>query len=273
MSLKDKISEAISALSGQGIELADVGIILGTGLGGLINEIEVLKTVEYSSIPGFVEPTAETHNGELIYGKLSGKTVIAMKGRFHFYEGYSMKEITFPIYVLNELGINALFISNVAGNLNSNWNKGDLMLFEDHINLLPENPLRGKNENDLGPRWPDMYHTYDVNLNESIITAAEQLQLTIRKGIYAAVQGPNLETAAEYRMLTGLGADAVGMSTVPEVIVAKYLGLPVSAISVLTDDCDMERLSPVNIKEIMEIAGESEKKMTSLIKQVIKKLD
>jgi purine-nucleoside phosphorylase len=273
MSLRDKVDIAIAALSKQGIEHAEIGIILGTGLGGLIDDIEILKIVEYSDIPGFMNPTAETHSGKLILGKLSGKTIIAMNGRFHYYEGYDMKEITFPIYILKELGVSSLFVSNAAGNLNANWNKGDLMLFKDHINLLPENPLRGRNDEGFGPRWPDMFETYDKALNGSISSAAEHLGITIRKGVYAAVQGPNLETAAEYQMLIGMGADAVGMSTVPEVIVAKYLGIATSAISVLTDDCDAERLSPVNIAEILEIAAGSEKIMTSLIKEVINRLN
>ena len=273
MSLRNKVDAAISALHEQGIESAEIGIVLGTGLGGLIKELNILKTVEYSSIPGFVNPTAETHNGRLILGELSGKKVIAMHGRFHYYEGYNMKEITFPIYILKELGITSLFVSNVAGNLNPNWNKGDLMVFEDHINLLPENPLRGKNEDSFGPRWPDMHETYDAALNRKLINTSEKLGIAIRKGVYAAVQGPNLETAAEYKMLAGMGADAVGMSTVPEIIVAKYLNIPVSAISVLTDDCDASRLGPVNIKEILGIAAESEKKMTALIKEVINELN
>ena len=264
---------AMATLSKQGIEGAEIGIILGTGLGGLINEIEISKIVEYSSIPGFVNPTIETHDGKLIFGTLSGKNIVAMSGRFHYYEGYDMKEITFPIYVLKELGVTSLLVSNVAGNLNSTWNKGDLMLVEDHINLLPENPLRGQNNEGFGPRWPDMFETYNKRLNEHISSAAAHLGVNLRKGVYAAVQGPNLETAAEYTMLRGMGADAVGMSTVPEVIVARYLGMATCAVSVLTDDCDTERLGPVNIAEILEIAAVSERTMTTLIKEAIKRLD
>jgi purine-nucleoside phosphorylase len=184
-----------------------------------------------------------------------------------------MQEITFPLYVLKALGATVLFVSNVAGNLNAEWNKGELMLFNDHINLLPENPLRGKNEEDFGPRWPDMFETYDKRLIDIMSNAAEHLGLKLRRGVYVAVQGPNLETAAEYQMLIRMGADAVGMSTVPEVIVARYLGIATCAISVLTDDCDAERLGPVNIKEILEIAAEAEKRMTILIKEAIKRLN
>lgn len=272
MSLRDKVDIAKAALSKKGIGHAEIGIVLGTGLGGLIEEIEISEIVEYSSIPGFVNPTIETHSGKLIFGKLSGKDIVAMNGRFHYYEGYSMKEITFPIFVLKEMGVQSLFVSNAAGNLNPAWNKGDLMMVSDHINLLPDNPLRGKNNEGFGPRWPDMYETYSKKLNEQISTAALQLGVTLRQGVYAAVQGPNLETAAEYKMLRVMGADAVGMSTVPEVIVARYLGISTSAISVLTDDCDAERLKPVNIKEILEIAAVSEKRMTALIKETIKHL-
>lgn len=270
--MKEKINEAVEVIRRAGIESAEVGIVLGTGLGKLVDQIEIIKIVEYSTIPHFAVPTVETHNGKLIYGILAGKKVLVMQGRFHYYEGYDMKQITFPIYALKEMGVKQLFISNVAGNMNLKWNKGDLMLLDDHINLHPENPLRGKNDDSIGVRFPDMSAPYNPILNEIVKKSAVELNLKLREGVYVSVQGPNLETRAEYRMLRNMGADVVGMSTVPEVIAANHIGLPVAAISVLTDDCDPDNLKPANISEILSIASKSEVILSELIKLSIQKL-
>jgi len=273
MSIREQVEQAVSYLKLEGIKEAEVGIVLGTGLGGLIDEIEIEKTIEYSTIPHFSISTIEFHQGKLVYGKLGGRKILAMQGRFHYYEGYSMKEITFPLYVFKTLGIKHLLISNAAGNLNPEWKKGDLMVIDDHINLLPENPLRGENDEHFGPRFPDMSAPYNKFMNDELITLSVENGITSRKGIYASVEGPNLETRAEYRYLRRIGADAVGMSTVPEVIVAKYLGIPVCAVSVLTDDCDPDNLKPADINEIIEIAKKAEVKLTVLFKELIKRLN
>lgn len=272
MTLKEKVEEAVSFIQSQQIDKAELGIILGTGLGALIEEIDVIRTIEYADIPHFPISTVEFHDGRLVYGILSGKKVLAMQGRFHYYEGYSMREVTFPIYVLKLLGIRHMLISNAAGSLNSDWKKGELMLIDDHINLLPENPLRGKNNAFFGPRYPDMSTPYNKRLNELAQKLAEHHKIPLRKGVYVAVQGPNLETRAEYRYLRQIGADAVGMSTVPEVIVANYLGLSTCAISVLTDDCDPDNLQPANIEEIIGIAKKAEKKLSRIFIDLIHKI-
>lgn len=270
--IRQKLDKAVELLKERGVQKAEVGIVLGTGLGGLVHEIRAHETIPYAEIPGFPISTVDTHDGKLIYGKLAGKMVLAMHGRFHYYEGYSMQQITFPLLVMNEFGIGNILISNAAGNLNPEWNKGELMLISDHINLLPENPLRGPNDDILGPRFPDMSRPYDLNMNNKLESIAGKEKISLRKGVYVSVQGPNLETAAEYRYLKIIGADAVGMSTVPEVLVANYLGIPVSAISVLTDDCDPGDLKPINIKEVIEIAGVAEKKLTFLFRELIREL-
>ena len=270
--LREKVNQSVEYLKGKGIFDAEVGIILGTGLGGLIEDIDILETVEYTDIPHFPVSTVEFHKGKLVYGTLGGKRVLAMQGRFHYYEGYSMKEVTYPLYVLKEFGIHTLFISNAAGNLNLEWSKGDLMLVEDHINLLPENPLRGKNDESFGPRFPDMSQPYSKKLIDKMNAIAHDNGIDLRNGVYVSVEGPNLETRAEYRYLRNIGADAVGMSTVPEVIVANYLSLPVCTISVLTDDCDPDNLKPANIEEIIGIAKKAEIKLTELFKKLIEKL-
>jgi len=269
----EKIKETTEFLKNKGFENPETGIILGTGLGaGFVSKMDVFYELEYSEIPNFPIATVEFHDGKLIYGSIEGKKVIAMQGRFHYYEGYDMKEITFPVRVLKMLGIERLIISNAAGNMNLQWSKGDLMLIDDHINLQPDNPLRGPNLDDLGPRFPDMSAPYDKGLNEKLEKIARSKDIVLRKGVYASVIGPNLETRAEYRYLRTIGADAVGMSTVPEVIVANHMGLPCCAISVLTDDCDPDNLQPVNIEEIIKIAGEAEKQLTKLYLTLISEL-
>ena len=225
----------------------EVGIILGTGLGGLVNEIAVEKQLMYSNIPDFPISTLEFHAGKLIFGMLEGKRVVAMQGRLHYYEGYTMQQITFPVRVMKMLGIKTLFVSNASGALNPDFRKGDLMVIEDHINLQPLNPLTGRNEAELGPRFPDMSEPYKAPLIKKALKIAAENNITCHKGVYVAVTGPNLETKAEYRYLRIIGGDAVGMSTVPEVIVANHMGLPVFAISVLTDEGFPDNLHPVSV--------------------------
>jgi purine-nucleoside phosphorylase len=250
----------------------ETGIILGTGLGALAEQITDQIEIAYASIPHFPESTMEFHKGRLIFGTLGGKSVVAMQGRFHAYEGFSMQQITFPVRVMKLLGIKNLFISNAAGSLNPALKKGSLMLIEDHINLQPANPLTGPNDDRLGNRFPDMSRPYSLFLNKQLLSAAEELKLLLPSGVYVAVQGPNLETRAEYRFLRMIGADAVGMSTVPEVIVASHMQLPVAAVSVITDECDPDHLMPVNIEEIISVAGQAEKKLTQLFIQTIQNM-
>ena len=267
-----KINETVEFLKRKGITAPEIGIVLGTGLGNLATKITAEIEIEYSEIPHFPEATVEFHSGKLIYGTLEGKKVLAMKGRFHFYEGYDFQQITLPIRVMKLLGINYLLLSNAAGGMNLKWKKGDLMLIDDHINLLPGNPLIGKNLDAFGPRFPDMSQPYSDKLNTMLVTIANEKGITLRKGVYVAVTGPNLETRAEYRFLKIIGADAVGMSTIPEVIVANHMSLPCAAISVLTDECDPDNLKPVDISEIIAIAGKAELSLTEIFTELIKRL-
>ena len=257
-------------LKNYGFENPEIGIILGTGLGQLVNNISIIKEIEYSKIPNFAISTVEFHKGKLIFGILENKRVVVMQGRFHLYEGYSLQEITFPVRVLKSLGIKRLLISNAAGAINLNFKKGELMLIEDHINLQGGSPLAFKNVSDFGERFTDMCEPYDLMLNNKTIEIANNENIKLNKGVYAAVVGPQLETKAEYRMLKTIGADAVGMSTVPEVIVANHLKLPVLAVSVLTDECNPNDLKPVNIPEIMLLAANAEPKIIKLFTALIK---
>ncbi|MET3978907.1 purine-nucleoside phosphorylase [Mucilaginibacter sp. UYP25] len=247
----------------------EAGIILGTGLGALVNEIEVEKQLMYSNIPDFPISTLEFHSGKLIFGTLGGKKVVAMQGRLHYYEGYTMQQITFPVRVMKMLGIKTLFVSNASGSLNPDFKKGDLMIIEDHINLQPLNPLTGRNDEELGPRFPDMSEPYRHNLVEKGLGIAKANNITCHKGVYVAVTGPNLETRAEYKYLRIIGGDIVGMSTVPEVIVANHMGLPVFAISVITDEGFPEVLEPILLEEILAVAREAEPKLTTILKELI----
>ena len=267
-----RINESLAYLNQQGIAEPQIGIVLGTGLGHLASHIQVIQEISYQQIPHFPISTVESHDGKLIYGTLGGKTVLAMQGRFHFYEGYSMEQIVFPIRVMKFLGIKLLLLSNAAGCLNLNWKKGDLMLLDDHINLQPSNPLIGKNIEALGSRFPDMSAPYFPAFNQSLMAIAQQYEITLHKGVYAAVPGPMLETRAEYRYIRQLGADAVGMSTVPEVIAANHMGLPCAAVSVLTDECDPDHLKPVTLEEIIEVASKAELKLTQLFMHFIESL-
>lgn len=247
----------------------EAGIILGTGLGGLVSEIEVEKQLMYANIPDFPISTLEFHSGKLIFGKLNGVKVVAMQGRLHYYEGYTMQQITFPVRVMKMLGIKTLFVSNASGSLNAAFKKGDLMVIEDHINLQPHNPLVGRNESELGPRFPDMSEPYKRDLINKALEIASANNIICHKGVYVAVTGPNLETKAEYKYLRIIGGDAVGMSTAPEVIVANHMGLPVFAISVITDEGFSEILEPVSVEEILAVAYAAEPKMTLILKELI----
>lgn len=268
-----EIQEAADYVKSRGVDAPEIGVILGTGLGNLfVKEIKKPITIPYNSIPRFPISTVEFHKGQLIYGEIKGKKVLAMQGRFHYYEGYSMRQITLPVRVMKMLGVKHLLISNAAGNMNLKWKKGELMLIDDHINLQPDNPLRGTNYEVLGPRFPDMSQPYSKKLNDKLKAIAKDKKIKLNEGVYAGVLGPNLETRAEYRFLHRIGADAVGMSTVPEVIVANHASLPCCAVSVLTDDCDPDNLKPANIAEIIEVAGKAEAKLTELYVELIKQL-
>jgi purine-nucleoside phosphorylase len=264
----DLIKQTAEYIKLEGIINAEIGIVLGTGLGKMIEEFDIIKSIDYSTIPNFPLATVESHTGRLIYGKLHGKSILAMQGRFHYYEGYSLQQITFPIRVMKLLGIRYLLLSNAAGAMNPKFKKGSLMLIEDHINFIPDNPLRGKNFDELGPRFPDMSQPYSKELNQNLIKIAKQEHIVLHQGVYASVLGPNLETRAEYRMYRNF-ADAVGMSTVPEVIVANHMGIPCAAISVLTDECDPDNLSSAKIEDILEIAGKAEPQLIKLFVSLI----
>ena len=269
----NQINEAVRFIQSHGITQPEVGVILGTGLGNrFVKEIKNSVVINYNSIPHFPISTVESHKGKLIYGELKGKRVLAMQGRFHFYEGYDMQQITMPVRVMKFLGIDYLLISNAAGTMNLNWKKGELMLIDDHINLQHDNPLRGENFEVLGPRFPDMSQPYSKKLNDLLTEIAKKKKIKLNKGVYVAVQGPNLETRAEYRFLSRIGADAVGMSTVPEVLVANHMSLACCAISVITDECDPDNLKPVDISQIIKTAESSEEKLTELYVELIGKL-
>ncbi len=266
------VTETALFLRKSGFHQATVGIVMGTGLGAMAEKIENPVSIPYSAIPNFPEATVEFHKGNLIYGKIGSTNVIAMQGRFHYYEGYSMQQITFPIRVMKELGVQYLFLSNAAGGMNPSYKKGDLVLLEDHINLLPDNPLRGLSDPAFGQRFVDMSQPYDITLTELIEKNAASQNTIIKKGTYVSVMGPNLETKAEYRWLRSTGADMVGMSTVPEVIVANQIGIKCAATSVITDECDPDNLKLVNIAEIIEVAGKSDTVLSNLLEAVIKEL-
>ncbi|SFZ89357.1 purine-nucleoside phosphorylase [Flaviramulus basaltis] len=266
------IEETVDYLKQKGFEKPEIGIILGTGLGQLINEIDIIKEVSYNHIPNFPTATVEFHKGKLIYGTLANKKVMVMQGRFHLYEGYTLQDITYPVRVMEQLGINTLLVSNAAGAINLDFKKGELMLIEDHINLQGSSPLAFKGVELLGERFTDMSAPYDAEINSKFKNIAKTNNITLHEGVYASVVGPQLETRAEYRMLKVIGADAVGMSTVPEIIVANHLNLKVAAISVLTDECDPSNLKPVDIRDIIAHAEKAEPDMIVLFKELIKTL-
>ncbi len=269
---RKKIEETLGFIRENTQLKPDIGIVLGTGLGDLVKEIEISLELSYKDIPNFPVSTVETHAGKLIFGKVSGKEALAMQGRFHFYEGYSMQQITFPVRVMHFLGIKTLLISNAAGGMNPLFRKGDLMIMDDHINLLGDNPLIGPNDEELGPRFPDMSEPYNRNL----IAMAEEIALgesmKLQRGVYVAVSGPNLETRAEYRFLRSIGADVVGMSTVPEVIVARHMNMNVFGISVITDECFPDSLQPADISDIIRTANQAQPRLTLIMKKMIERI-
>ena len=267
-----KIKETVDVIRKIVTDDFPVGIILGTGLGGLVKEINIEHQFDYSELPYFPLSTVESHNGKLIFGTIGDKKVVAMQGRFHYYEGYSMQQITYPVRVMKFLGVKTLLVSNACGGMNPQFRRGDIMIMTDHINLLGENPLIGRNEDELGPRFPDMSEPYSNELIKIAENAALENKVKIQKGVYIAVPGPNLETKAEYRFLRATGADVVGMSTVPENIVANHMGLKVLGISIVTDECFPDSLKPVNVEEIIATAVGAEPKMTLIMKEVIKRL-
>ena len=250
----------------------EIAIVLGTGLGGLANEIDVEASVSYAEIPGFPLSTVESHAGRLLIGTLGGKKVVAMQGRFHRYEGYTLQQVTFPVRVLHALGAQTLIVSNACGGMNPWWQAGDLMLIGDHINFLGDNPLIGVNDDRLGARFPDMSAPYDESLRELARAVAAEQRTVLREGVYVAVSGPNLETRAEYRMLRALGADVVGMSTVPEVIVALHAGMRVLGLSIITDQCLPDALEPADIATIIATAARAEPKLTALVRGVLERM-
>ena len=272
MSLRERIKEAGEFVQSKTKIKPRIGIILGTGLGGLTKEIEIESKLSYQNIPYFAVSTTPGHEGSLILGRLAGKTIIAMQGRFHFYEGYSLEEITFPLRVMKYMGVNVIIESNAAGGMNPNFKAGDLMVITDHINLIGNNPLIGPNDDRLGPRFVDMCEPYDKELIELYEKVAMRERIRIHRGVYVGVSGPNLETPAEYRFLRLIGADAVGMSTVPEVIVAKHSGLKVLGISCITDECLPDKLEPVNLAKLIKVANLAEPKMTRLIKGILEEI-
>lgn len=275
MILREQIDEAVAYIRKHTKIKPEVGVILGTGLGGLVKEIRKEIVLEYDEIPHFPISTVESHHGKLIFGTLAGKNIVAMQGRFHYYEGYTMQQVTFPVRVMSHkvgLGVKTLLISNAAGGMNRKFRRGDLMLITDHINLQGDNPLIGPNDDELGPRFPDMSEPYDRDLISLADKIARELKIKTKHGIFVAVQGPNLETRAEYRFLRNIGADAVGMSTVPENIVANHMGMRVLGISIITDECFPETLKPVSVEEIIKVANKAEPKLTRIMKELVKRL-
>jgi purine-nucleoside phosphorylase len=267
------IAEAVRAVQARMALAPDVAIILGTGLGGLAHEMQVAARIPYEDIPGFPPATVESHAGRLLLGTLAGRQVVAMQGRFHRYEGYSLQQIAFPVRVLHALGARLLVVSNACGGMHPLWSPGELMLIADHINLLGDNPLIGPNDDRLGPRFPDMSEPYDAQLRGLARAVALEQGIPLREGVYVAVPGPNLETRAEYRMLRALGADVVGMSTVPEVIAAVHAGMRVLGVSIITDQCLPDALEPATVERIIAVAQAAEPKLTALIRGVLERLN
>ncbi len=265
----EKIKETIDYLESKISVKPQIGIILGTGLGGLVNEINVVQTIPYKSIPNFPVSTVEGHHGQLIFGTMSGKNIVAMQGRFHYYEGYTMQEVTFPIRVMKFLGIDLLILSNASGGVNPDFEVGDLMIIDDHINLMKDNPLIGPNHDEVGTRFPDMSHAYDKELIATSFRIAEKHGIKLRRGVYAAVSGPTFETPAEYRYIRTIGADAVGMSTVPEVISARHMGLRCFAFSVISDLGVPGKIVEITHKDVIHAASNVEPEMTKIIKEMI----
>ncbi|MDB0011515.1 purine-nucleoside phosphorylase [Crocinitomicaceae bacterium] len=249
-----------------------IGIILGTGLGGLVKEINIIDEIEYKDIPNFPVSTVESHSGKLIFGELGGKKVVAMQGRFHYYEGYDMKEVTFPVRVMKLLGIEKLFVSNASGGVNPDFEVGEIMIINDHINLFPAHPLIGKNFDELGPRFPDMSEPYDPTMIELAEEIAKENNIKVSVGTYLGLTGPTLETPAEYKYVRTIGADAVGMSTVPEIIVARHMEIPCFAISIITDLGVPGKIHKVSLQDVIDVATRQEPKMTLIMNELITRL-
>jgi purine-nucleoside phosphorylase len=268
----EKIKVTAKYISEKTQTKAETGIILGTGLGGLIKEIAISDTIPYNEIPNFPVSTVAGHAGKMIFGKLGNREVMAMQGRFHFYEGYNMKEVTFPVRVMCELGVSCLFVSNASGGLNPGYHVGDIMIIKDHINFFPEHPLRGKNQDELGPRFPDMSHVYNLQLREKAKQIAGENNIPVKEGVYVGVSGPTFETPSEYLMFRLLGGDAVGMSTVPEVIVAHHSGMKVFGISIITDSGVPGHIVEISHEEVQQVARNAEPNMTLIIKKLIEGL-
>lgn len=264
-----KINEAVDFLKASTSLNPEIGIILGTGLGGLVSEIDIVDEIAYDKIPHFPVSTVESHSGKLIFGKIGGKEVVAMQGRFHFYEGYNLQEVTFPVRVMKLLGVKRMVVSNASGGVNPDYQVGEIMVINDHINLFPGNPLIGKNIDELGPRFPDMSDVYDEEMINIAAQIADEEGIKISKGVYLGLTGPTLETPAEYKMVRVLGADAVGMSTVPEVIVARHMDMPCFAISIITDLGVPGKIKKVSVQDVIEVASRQEPKMTKIIKELI----
>jgi purine-nucleoside phosphorylase len=266
----ERITETTNYLKNKISDTPEYGIILGSGLGGLVNEIEIKLSFPYTSIPGFPVSTVKGHGGNLIFGKLGGKNVVALQGRFHYYEGYSMQELTFPIRVMIAIGIKRLILSNASGGMNPDFQIGDIVFLNDHINLMPSNPLIGKNFDELGPRFPDMSEPYDPKMIAHAIGIAKKMNFRAHQGVYAGVPGPCFETPAEYRYIRIIGADMVGMSTIPEVIVARHQNIPCFAVSIITDLGGFDEAQKVSHEEVLKVATAAESKMTAIIKELIK---
>lgn len=268
----EKIRETTAFLQSKTSVKPSVGIILGTGLGGLVKEIKAIDIIPYEAIPNFPVSTVEGHSGKLIFGELGGKQVVAMQGRFHYYEGYDLQQVTFPVRVMKLLGIERLFVSNASGGVNPNFEVGEIMIMNDHINLFPGNPLIGKNLDELGPRFPDMSVPYDPTMIELALDIAKHHEIHVSVGCYAGLTGPTLETPAEYAYVRAIGADAVGMSTVPEVIVARHMSIPCFAISIITDLGVPGRIQKVTHQDVVEVASRQEPKMTQIMKELIERV-
>ncbi|TAN13010.1 MAG: purine-nucleoside phosphorylase [Chitinophagaceae bacterium] len=273
MNLSTQIQLSGTYLKNNGIENAEAAVVLGTGLNKLLKYINIRQTIPYSDIPHFPEATVEFHKGNLIYGQIGKTSVLVMQGRFHYYEGYTMQQITFPIRVMKALGVKSLFLSNAAGGMNPEYKKSDLVLIKDHINLQPESPLCGINDPESGKRFVDMSCPYDKFLSEKLKAESRKQGISVKEGTYVAVSGPNLEARAEYHYLRNIGADMVGMSTVPEVIVANEIGLPCAAVSVITDECDPDHLQPADINDIIATAKQADEKLSPLFAGIIGRQD
>jgi purine-nucleoside phosphorylase len=268
----EQFNESVAFIQSKTQVKPTIGIILGTGLGGLVKEIEVIDEISYSDIPHFPVSTVESHSGKLIFGKLGGKHVVAMQGRFHYYEGYDFKQVTYPVRVMKLLGIERLLVSNASGGVNPDFIVGEIMILNDHINFFPGNPLIGKNIDEFGPRFPDMSEPYDPDMIQLAKTIANENDIRIAEGTYLGLTGPTLETPAEYRFVRIIGADAVGMSTVPEVLAARHMEIPVFAISIITDLGVPGKIKKVSLEEVIEVASRQEPKMTLILKELISRI-